>query len=104
MTAHDVHLDAEVEAVSAARAILRSDKPHSVGTIRQACVMLQRFGDGTDWLEARQMLRAIEARKPVQKPPMSPQPRLIRRIIDGLLGALITVAVVYVYLLVAFSL
>ncbi len=40
-------------------------------------------------------------RKP---PPFSPQPRLIRRIIDCLLGALITVAVVYVYLLVAFSL
>ncbi len=40
----------------------------------------------------------------IRKPPMSPQPRLIRRIIDGLLGALITVAVVYVYLLVAFSL
>ncbi len=40
----------------------------------------------------------------IRKPPYSTQPRLIRRIIDVLLGALITVAVVYVYLLVAFSL
>lgn len=40
----------------------------------------------------------------ITRPPYSAQPRLIRRIIDALLGALITVAVVYVYLLVAFSL
>ncbi len=40
----------------------------------------------------------------ITRPSYSPQPRLIRRVIDGLLGALITVAVVYVYLLIAFSL
>jgi hypothetical protein len=58
------NLDAEVEAVSAARAILRSHAPHTVGTIRMACATLQTLGDGTDWIEAREMLRAIAATKP----------------------------------------
>lgn len=69
-----VELDAQVEAVCAARAILRSELPHKVSDIRLACITMQRFGDGLDYVEARHMLQAL---RPV-KPPYSPQVSLIR--------------------------
>lgn len=99
MTAHDTHLTAQVEAVCAARAILRSELPHSVGTIRQACAVLQTYGDGMDVLQARDMLRAVGPTKPapVQPPPYSPQ---VHRIRDILAGALIALSVAYVALVV----
>lgn len=40
----------------------------------------------------------------IRKPPYSPQPRLIRRIIDGLLGALITVWVIWLFLVLGLAL
>lgn len=97
MTAHDVHLTAEVDAVCAARAILRSELPHSVGTIRQACAVMLTYGDGLDVLQARDMLWAVAPTKPVQRPPYSPQ---VTRIRDVLAGALIAVSIIYVALIV----
>jgi hypothetical protein len=102
MTAHDVHLNAEVEAVLAARAICRSDNPHSVSTIRQACAVLQRYGDGTDYLLAREMLAALAQKYPAPKPYPTAVPDIPQavRIRDVLAGALIALSVVYVALLV----
>jgi hypothetical protein len=40
----------------------------------------------------------------IRKPPYSPQPRLIRRIIDVLLGALITVWVIWLFLVLGLAL
>jgi hypothetical protein len=102
MTAHDVHLNAEVEAALAARAICRSANPHSVSTIRQACAVLQRYGDGTDYLLARDMLAALALKYPAPKPhptpvPYSPQ---VIRIRDVLAGALLALSVAYVALIV----
>jgi hypothetical protein len=88
-------LDAQVEAVCAARAILRSRAPHKVSDIRRACLTMQVMGDGLDYIEAREMLRALDAKareeelrgllnahprrdEPVTPPPYSPQARMIR--------------------------
>lgn len=102
MTAHDVHLTAEVEAVCAARAICRSDKPHHVRDIRWAIATLQKLGDGTDHILARDMLAALALKYPAPKPhptpvPYSPQ---VVRIRDILAGALIALSVAYVALIV----
>ena len=70
-------LDAQVEAVCAARAILRSRAPHKVSDIRRACLTMQVMGDGLDYIEAREVLRALD-NPPVTPPPYSPQPRMIR--------------------------
>jgi broad specificity phosphatase PhoE len=79
-------LDAQVEAVCAARALLRSPLPHKASDIRRACLTMQLLGDGTDHVEARHMLRALDlaasegvSRPPrLDPPPYSPQPRMIR--------------------------
>lgn len=76
--------DPSANIVTAARAVLRSPLPHRVADIRRACVTMQTFGDGTDYLEARE-------------PSYSPQ---VTRIRDVLAGALITVSVCYVALVV----
>jgi len=59
-------LDARAELVRHGRAVLRSEQPHRVSDIRQACAYLQTYGDATDYQEAAMMLRALNM--PVERP------------------------------------
>jgi hypothetical protein len=51
-----------IEAITAARAVLRSAANHDDAILIEACSALQTWGDGTDWLEADAMLMAIRIR------------------------------------------
>ena len=112
MTAMTAHLDAEIEALIAAMGVLNSAAPHSVGTIRTACVMAQRYGDGAQIARAREVLAELDARQAIERkaymeglvnhhrtlprPPYSPP---VTRIRDVLAGACVALAVAYVALL-----
>ncbi len=107
MTAPDAHLDAQVRAVEFARAILRSEAPHTVGSIREACNALMTYGDGLDCVEARHMLAALDKRKtaikrdvPIQRPPYSQGHGTIRAI---LLGATLGVWGIWMLLVVVLA-
>lgn len=54
--------DRQTEIVATARAVLRSAARHDDAILTEACVALQTWGDGTDWLEADAMLMAIRIR------------------------------------------
>jgi hypothetical protein len=85
-------LDAREDAVTAARAILRSQAQHLPDDIRLACETLMTWGDGFDWADAYHVLRALDV-KPVKRPQYSPQVGAIR---DGLLFLGFAVAVLIV--------
>jgi hypothetical protein len=87
-------LDARAELVRHGRAVLRSEQPHRVSDIRQACAYLQTYGDATDYQEAAMMLRALNM--PVDRPverPMDWTPVIA--------GGLTAAVVIWVFLIVA---
>lgn len=51
------------EAVKTARSVLRSPKRHSDQILRDACAVLQAWGDGTDYLTADAMIFALNRRE-----------------------------------------
>jgi hypothetical protein len=50
----------KMNAVMAARAVFRSGSQKSDADLRAACEVLQAWGDGADWNEARMMLEALK--------------------------------------------
>jgi hypothetical protein len=54
--------DLRAEIVDSARAILRSPARHDDAILTEACVALQTYGDGNDWLIAEAMLMAMSNR------------------------------------------
>jgi hypothetical protein len=83
-------LDARQTAVDCARAILRSPAPHTDATIREACHAMMTYGDQWDWAEAYPILKAMDKRAPVDRPPFSAGTGQIRA---ALLGIAMTVTV-----------
>lgn len=57
------------EHVRNARAVLRSAEVQTAQVLRDACLVLQAWGDATDWLEADAMILALNMRaRPAPRP------------------------------------
>jgi hypothetical protein len=94
--------DRRAEIVVAARAVLRSAANHGDDILTEACVALQTWGDGTDWLEADCMLMTMRLRarrRAHEAAEADARKGTIRRELVGLAGFVVIVcAALAVYL------
>lgn len=78
-------LAARETAVSLSRTILRGQDRHAPDDLRLACHTLMTYGDSFDWVEAYQVLRAMDAPRVVAP---AQRPGLIRGVAVGVAAAL----------------
>jgi hypothetical protein len=92
-------LNACDDAVTYARAILRSEAPHASDDIRLACRTLMTWGNEWDWLDAYHVLRALDAPAPMVTPePDDPPAWTIRDELTAYAGLAVIVSVCWVLL------